>query len=83
MSKKDQAIKNIDLSQELANFIAKNPRAVEEIPQSSAFVAFSSSDEKLNEANEKLLASLVKEGKPVVKAVQTNDKGNPWKFLQV
>ncbi len=83
MSNKDQAIKNIDLSQELAEFIAKNPKAVKKIPQSSTFVAFSSKDEKLNKANEKLITSLVKEGKRVIKAIQTNDKFNPWKFFPV
>ncbi|HUD44206.1 MAG TPA: DUF5647 family protein [Patescibacteria group bacterium] len=83
MSNKDQAVKNMDLSQELAEFIAKNPKAVKKIPRSSTFVAFSSKDEQLNKANEKLIASLMQEGKKVIKAIQTNDKFNPWKFFPV
>lgn len=81
MSNKDQAIKNMDLSQELAEFIAQNPKVVKNVPKSSTYVAFSSSDEGLNKANEKLISSLVKEGKRVIKAIQTNDKFNPWKFF--
>lgn len=77
MSNKDQAIKNIDLSHELAMYIAKHPNVAKKMPKSSSFVAFSASDEELNKANEKLIASLADEGKPIVKAVQTNDKVNP------
>jgi hypothetical protein len=83
MSRKDQAIKNIDLSQELAMYIARHPDVAKKMPKSSNFVAFSASDKKLNQANEKLIASLVDEGKPIIKAVQTNDKLNPWKFFPV
>ena len=83
MSNKDQAIKNIDLSQELAAYIAKNPKKAKKSPKSATYVAFSAQDEKLNEANEKLLESLIKEGRKVIKAVQTNDKFNPWKFSTI
>lgn len=86
MSTKDQAIKNIDLTQELAAYIAKNPKEAKKSPKSAMYVAFSANDEELNKANEKLIASLVdegKKGKQIIKAVQTNDKLHPWKFFPV
>lgn len=83
MSRKDQAVKNIDLSRELAMYIAKHPDVAKKMPKSSNFVAFSAQDAELNKANEKLIASLVDERKPIIKAVQTNDKFNPWKFFPV
>ena len=83
MSKKQQAMKNLDLSQKLAEYIANNPKAVKNVPKSSTFVAFSSSDNELNRKNEELIASLSEEGKKVVKAIQTTNKINPWKFSPV
>lgn len=83
MTKKIQAIKNLDLSQKLAGYIASNPEAVKNLPKKSSFVVFSSVDQKLNVENQKLIASIQAEGKTVVKAVQTKDKFNPWKFSPV
>jgi len=83
MTKKKQAIKNLDLSQELAEYIASNPKAVKNLPKKSTFVVFSSVDKKLNVENQKLIDSIVAEGKKVIKAVQTEDKLNPWKFSPV
>ena len=83
MSTKDQAIKNLDLSKELAYYLTKNPAALGKSRKGFAFVAFSYTDEKLNEENEKLIPSLMKEGKRVIKAIQSNDKFNPWKFFPV
>ena len=84
MSTKDQAIKNMELTQELAAYIAKHPKVAKKSPKSATYVAFSAKDEKLNEANEKLLQSIIKEGRKfIIKAVQTNDKLNPWKFFPV
>ncbi len=83
MTKKMQAVKNLDLSQKLASYIAENPEAVKGLPTKASFVAFSSSDESLNMENQKLIKSVLAEGKRVIKAIQTNDKLNPWKFSQV
>ena len=84
MSKQDQAKKNMDLAQELAGFIAKNPSKAKQTSQTVSYVAFSATDKQLNEANEKLIASLVKEGKKqIIKAIQTDDKLHPWKFFPV
>ena len=83
MTKHTQFIKNIDLSEKLAVFIAKNPDEVKNLPEDASFVAFSSTDKKLNDENKKLLESLQKEGRKVIKAEETNDKHNPWKFTPV
>lgn len=83
MTKSVQFIKNLDLSEKLANYIAKNPSEVKEFPSDASFVTFSSTDKDLNDANKKLLESLKKEGRNVVKAQETQDKHNPWKFTAV
>ncbi|HVZ11662.1 MAG TPA: DUF5647 family protein [Patescibacteria group bacterium] len=83
MTKSTQAQKNIDLSQELAEYIADNPKSVENLPENSSFIIFSSEDESLNIENEGLIKSIIAEGKKVIKAIQTKDKENPWKFSQV
>lgn len=84
MGTKDQAIKNMELTQELAAYIAKHPKVAKKSPENATYVAFSAKDEELNEANEKLLQSIIKEGRKfIIKAVQTNDRLNPWKFFPV
>jgi hypothetical protein len=83
MDTKYQAVKNIGLIQELARYLAAHPDEDEQTTGDVTYVAFSSTDEQLNHANEKLLASLVDEGRKVVKAMQTNDKFHPWKFSPV
>lgn len=83
MTKKKQAIKNLDLSQKLAEYIADNPDSVKDLPEKSTFVVFSSVDEALNAQNQKLIKSVLAEGKKVIKAIQTKDKFNPWKFSRV
>ena len=83
MTKKKQAIKNLDLSQKLAEYIAGNPNAVKNLPKKSTFVVFSSADEFLNEENQKLIESVLAEGKKVIKATETKNKLNPWKFSSV
>lgn len=81
MNKQDQAIKNMELVQELADFIAKHPSEAKQTSETVSYVAFSATDNELNEANEKMIASMVKEGKKIIKAIKTNDKLHPWKFL--
>lgn len=82
MTKNKQFIKNIDLSEKLANYIAKNPKEVENLPENASFVTFSFADDELNLENKILIESLRKEGKKVVKAEQTGDRKTPWKFTQ-
>jgi hypothetical protein len=83
MSRKVQAMKNAPLVKELAMYIAKHPKAGKKSDESVTYVAFSAKDAELNKENKKLIASFVKEGRKVIKAVQTNDKFNPWKFYPV
>jgi hypothetical protein len=83
MSRKEQATKNINLSHQLATYIAAHPDVSRKMPKHSNYIAFSASDEALNKANEKLIASLVGEGKSIIRAVQTNNKINPWEFFSV
>ena len=80
MTRNAQAVKNLKLSQKLAEYIAKNPDAVKNLPKNSSFIVFSSIDESLNKANEGFINSVLAEGKKVIKAIQTKDKQNPWKF---
>ena len=51
MTKKKQFVKNLDLSEKLANFIAENPDEVKGFPSDASFVTFSSTDNDLNNAN--------------------------------
>lgn len=79
MSKK-QIEKNFDLSEKLAVFLGKNPKKMKAIPKDSSFVVFSANDKRLNEINEKLVESLEKEGRIVIKAQETTKSGSPWEF---
>lgn len=83
MTKKVQTRKNLELSEQLASYIVNNPRAVKDLPKNVSFIVFSSEDESLNKKNEGLIKSVIAEGKKVIKAIQTKDKSNPWKFSPV
>lgn len=79
MSKK-QIEKNFELSEKLAVFLGKNPKKMKAIPKDSSFVVFSVSDSFLNKVNEKLVVSLEKKGRKVIKAKQTKNVKEPWVF---
>jgi len=84
MGKKQQAIKNIDLTSKLADYIAVHPEASKKVFASGgSVVPFSATDKELNKANEELVKDLLKEGKNVVKAEETKSKLEPWKFITV
>jgi len=83
MTKKQIVAKNIQLSEKLANFIVKNKQSVKKISASDSYVVFSATDERLNRMNKKLVDTLVRQGKKVVKAEETQDNKNPWKFTPV
>lgn len=83
MSSNQQIKKNIELSGKLANYLAENPTFMDENSENTSYVAFSSRDDELNKLNTELLKSLLDEGRKVVKAEETKDKNNPWKFTQV
>ena len=83
MTRNIQVKKNLGLSQKLAEYIAKNPKSVKGLPENSSFIVFSSTDKSLNKSNKGLVKSVLAEGKSVIKAIQTHDKLNPWKFSAI
>lgn len=81
MSKKQQLDKNMRLTAKLADFIASHPEINRSIPSGASIVPFSASDNILNRMNEKLIPGLKEEGKTIVKAEETKNKREPWKFI--
>ncbi len=82
MSTKVQTDKNIELAGKLLKYLTKS-RDVPDLPQDVSFVPFSSTDKKLNEANEELLKSISKKEKPVVKAEEPKTNKGAWKLIPV
>lgn len=80
MSKQTQMKKNIELSKKLMDFLVSHPDEREKLPNQVSFITYSEQDEYLNKENDKLIITLHKEGKKVVKAIQTNNPTSPWKF---
>lgn len=83
MSTNKQTEKNIKLSHKLTTYLIKHPIASKKLPLDASFVVYTKNDDELNKANDILLQGLLDEGKPVVKAKETNDKNNPWIFSSV
>ncbi len=84
MSKKQQAVKNMDLTVKLTDYLASHPEDSKNFYSSNASVVpFSATDKKLNEINDELVKDLLEEGKKVVKAEETKSKKEPWKFVSV
>lgn len=80
MTSKQQITKNIDLSQELMNYmIAKK---VKPKPNYS-YVIFTKHDSKLNKLNESLLEELVEEGRKVIRAIKMGTGNNQWIFTPI
>jgi len=82
MTKQKQEEKNLQLIQKLADYIADNPKMLKKYSNSS-YVVFSYKDQDLNELNKELLSELKEEGKNVIKAQETNQLKQPWKFYRV
>ena len=81
MSKKQQAQKNLNLTVKLTDYLAGNPEMDKYVWGSGvSLVTFSATDKKLNNANQELVESLLEEGKKVVKAQETKNSKQPWKF---
>lgn len=81
MSTKEQTDKNLQLSEELLEYLSKNPQKGKQ--ENFSYVVFTTDNKVLNKANLRLVTSLVKEGKKVIKATKTNDKKSPWEFSSV
>ncbi|MBU3978556.1 hypothetical protein KKE68_02520, partial [Patescibacteria group bacterium] len=83
MSTNKQTTKNIKLSHKLTMYLIKHPAVSKKLPFDASFVVYTKDDDELNKANDLLLQELIEEGKPVVKAKETNDKNNPWAFSSI
>lgn len=83
MSIDKQTQKNIKLSHKLTVYLIKHPDISKKLPSDASFVVYTRDDEELNKANDVLLEGIIDEGRPVVKAKETNDKNNPWIFSSV
>lgn len=79
MPTKLQIIKNLKLSQKLLDYLSENPRK----GKNASYIIITKKDNELNKANLNMGKSLVKEGKNVVKAIETKNKSIPWKFVSV
>ena len=82
MSIKTQTVKNIDLTEKLIAYIMKS-KNLPNLPRDVSFVPFSSTDKKLNKANEELLESLSKEEKPIVIAQEPKINKGSWNITPV
>ena len=83
MSKKKQLEKNIKLSTEFTSYVENKPDVASKISSSSQYVVLSADDKELNEMNESIIESLLKQGKKVVKVQETKDPKMPWKLTQI
>ena len=81
MSKKKQLEKNINLSTKFTSYVENKPDLANKISSSSQYVILSADDKELNNMNESIIESLVKQGKKVVKVQETNNPKAPWKLL--
>ena len=81
MSTKLQITKNIELSEKLLDYLSHNPQS--NIHKNVSYIIVTKEDEELNKLNLSMVDSLIKEGKKVVKALETNDKSFPWKFASL
>jgi hypothetical protein len=82
MNKIIQAKKNLKLTVKLTDYLAKNPEIDWNVwKEGVSLVPFSATDKKLNSENNKLVEELLEEGKKVVKAEETKNSKEPWKFI--
>ena len=77
MSKAQQFKLNVSLSDKLANYLITQPDILKKYSGCS-YIVFSYKNEELNKLNNQLIPGLKLEGKPIVKAQETNNLDNPW-----
>ena len=81
MSTKLQIKKNLRLSEKLLDYLSKHPRNNKQ--ENISYIVFTKEDNELNKENLVMAKSLAKEGKRVVKAIETNNKSTPWEFASL
>ena len=77
MSKAQQFKLNVSLSDKLANYLITQLDILKKYSGCS-YIVFSYKNEELNKLNNQLIPGLKLEGKPIVKAQETNNLDNPW-----
>lgn len=80
MPTKTQINKNLELSEKLLDYLSDNPRKTTE---QVSYIVITKDDAELNQVNLELGKSMAKHGKKVIKALETKDKANPWKFATI
>ena len=83
MNKKTQAEKNLELMEKLTKFLLSHPEIDKKLPADASFVIISAEDKALNEVNDRLIPSLLEEGKHVVKAQEIKSNTNKWEFSPI
>ncbi len=83
MSKKKQLEKNILLSTKFTSYVENEPDVANKISSSSQYVVLSADDKELNEMNEGIIESLLKQGKKVIKVQETKNPKTPWKLTPI
>lgn len=81
MPTKLQIKNNLKLSEKLLDYLSKYPRNNKQ--KNISYIIITKGDNKLNKENLVMAKSLVKEGKTVVKAIETSNKSTPWKFASL
>jgi hypothetical protein len=85
MSNKQFTDTYLDLVEHLMDYIVHNGKGVKSLPKDASFVAFSSTNNKLNKYSQQILDSLKKEheDKPIVKAEEQPGSQENWKFTTI
>lgn len=73
MSNKKLIEKNINLSNYLARYLAKNLKFLEKNPTNASYVILPSDDLELKKENEKLITNLLNKGEKVIKVNAKKD----------
>lgn len=81
MPTKLQIKNNLKLSEKLLDYLSKYPRNNKQ--GNISYIIITKEDSELNKENLVMAESLVREGKNVVKAIETNNRSTPWKFASL
>ncbi len=82
MTKHEQIQLNVQLSEDLANYLVANPKERLSFPGGTSYVVFSADNDELNTLNEALIEPLKSEGKTIVRATESRE-AKPWMFSVV
>lgn len=80
MPTKLQIDKNLKLSEKLLDYLTDNPQEHE---KNVSYIVITKEDNDLNNENLSMAKNLIKSGRKVIKAIETNSKSTPWKFASI